>query len=646
MTKMSKDKLGDLLIVRLSAGLANQMYEFASAYALAKELGKELAVDISSCYASAYGYLLDYFRIPSCKKILYMQNGDLIYAHTDPSGLPNSLKEEAHIWVESGSGYVRYEGLDRLEGMDSSGSIYLCGYFFNRKRYYDRYWEEIRRNFTLKRSFREVDKFKELIDGKVSVGVHIRRGDMLLADFATAMKDDYYRAAVAYCRKRDQGCIFCIFSDDIEYAKQLLGQDSGIYYVHFYGYDDAALLEFICLSLCSHRILSNNSTFGRLADELNTDREGRYFVQATASGWTELKNHLIRIKDEKLLKKQQSRRIIIDQYDIRKYAAGYKADRIPNLKDYAKRVERLLDTEITEENADFILNEIAELSLNVYECDKALESKFLFKKFIALVSCREYHMALQAAMKLYAGFRDNEEFKKNLAAALSGVGAKKEAEIENLSFAGKYPKKRFILVSGLKIQPSGYLTGVAELGVALYHMGHDVSLVFAPLDETEAHYLRENRRLINRNGADMGCRQYDLEEVKRNGIDRFYRSFGNDELVVILRDPDFYREGYEHITWVFPDYSDMRDVEAAAQDISPDALQRLYDTADIVLTKDEKKAKTPKTVLWEDDGCKDEYRIYEGMWELGYEHRLSKRIIGMASALMDALQRLSRTRRV
>ena len=117
-------------------------------------------------------------------------------------------------------------------------------------------------------------------------------------------------------------------------------------------------------------------------------------------------------------------------------------------------------------------------------------------------------MALQAAMKLYAGFRDNAEFKKNLVTALSEVGAKKEAEIESLSFAGKYPKKRFILVSGLKIQPSGYLTGVAELGVVLYH---DVSLVFAPHDETEAYYLRENRRLINRNGADMGCLQYDLE---------------------------------------------------------------------------------------------------------------------------------------
>lgn len=629
-----------VIIVRLSTGLANQMYEFAAAYALSKELGRELIVDISSCYDSAWGYLLDYFNIPSCKKLICVQTGDSDHKHTDPESLPPSLRRRVKVWVEDENQYVRYEGLENLQDVDRSEEIYLCGYFSNRKRYFEKYWEEIRRNFTLKQSFREVEKFKELIKGKTSVGVHIRRGDMLLADFATAMKDDYYRAAMGYCRKRYKDCIFCVFSDDIEFAKKMLGQDSSVYYVHFYGYDDAALLEFMCLSLCNHRILSNSSTFSRLADELNTNETGHFFVQATASGWKELKNHLIREKNERLLGKKQNRRIIIDKYDIKRYAKKYVIDNISNISDYDIRMKKIISTEITEDNAEFVLDEIAELSLNIYECSSLLEPAILLKKFIALVLCKEFHMALQASVKLYEKYRTDEEFKKYLVIALEAVGAKKEAAIESISAVQNRSKKHFIIVPGIKIQPSSHLVGLAELGVALYHMGHDVSLVFTPSDESESYYLRNNECLVNRNGANMGCRQYDLEEIKRRGIDKFYQSFQKEELVVISRDPDFYDRQFEHITYVFPDYSDMRDVEAIeAKNIPYDIMQRLYDEADIVLTKDKKKADAPKAVFWEDEGCKEEYWICEEMWELGYEHRLSDRIIGMSGALLDALRK-------
>lgn len=636
--------LSNTVIVRISPGLANQMYEFAAAYALVKELNRELILDISSCYASAWGYLLDYFNIPLCKKMICVQRNGSKYAHMNLEELPPQLKDEVKIWIEYGNGHAIYEGLDKLQKMDRPSTIYLCGYFSDGKRYFKKYWEEIGNNFTLRKQFREVEKFKKLINGKISVGVHIRRGDMLLADFATPMKDDYYRTAITYCRRKYNKCIFCVFSDDIEYAKQLLGQDSSVYYVHFYGYDDAALLEFICLSLCNHRILSNSSTFSRLADELNTNEDGHFFVQATASGWMELKNHLIREKNEKLLGKKQNRRIILDKYDIKKYAKKYVADHMPNISDYAGRMKKILSLEITKDNAEFVLDEIAELSLNTYECSESSESVILLKKFIALIKCQEFHMALQASVKLYAEYRKNAEFKTYLVTALHAIGADKEAEIESVSLTSKYSKKHFIIVPGIKMLPSYYMIGLAELGVALYHMGYDVSLVFSPLDESEKYYLQKNKYIVNRNGADTGCRQYDLEVVKRNGINNFYQSRVNEELVVVSRDPDFFNQRNEHITYVFPDYSDIRDAEVVgAENIPSDVMKRLYDGADIILTKDKKNANSPKTVFWEDEDCKDEYWTWEGKWELGYEHRLSERIISMSKALIDALLKFHRT---
>ena len=52
-----------MLIVRLTTGLGNQMYEYMAGYALARELHQELVLDIENCTRSAYGYLLDHFNI-------------------------------------------------------------------------------------------------------------------------------------------------------------------------------------------------------------------------------------------------------------------------------------------------------------------------------------------------------------------------------------------------------------------------------------------------------------------------------------------------------------------------------------------------------------------------------------------------------
>lgn len=63
-----------MVIVGLSPGLANQMYEYAAAYALANELKQELVLDISECIKASRGYMLDFFSIPDTRKIVYYTN--------------------------------------------------------------------------------------------------------------------------------------------------------------------------------------------------------------------------------------------------------------------------------------------------------------------------------------------------------------------------------------------------------------------------------------------------------------------------------------------------------------------------------------------------------------------------------------------
>lgn len=92
-----------MVIVGLSAGLANQMYEYAAGYALAKELNQELVLDISACVKSSRGYMLDFFSIPDTKKIVYYGNDSEHFGNIDMMRLPQWLRESVTIFTSENS---------------------------------------------------------------------------------------------------------------------------------------------------------------------------------------------------------------------------------------------------------------------------------------------------------------------------------------------------------------------------------------------------------------------------------------------------------------------------------------------------------------------------------------------------------------
>ena len=128
-----------MLIVRLSTGLGNQMYEYMTAYALAKELRQELVLDIEECTRSAYGYLLDHFKIPACRKILYSLDsiGEGEYEFYDRT---LEIFEDIVILVrseEQKEAYkddcrvILYSGWDMVDSLRDYKNIYVYGYNLN-----------------------------------------------------------------------------------------------------------------------------------------------------------------------------------------------------------------------------------------------------------------------------------------------------------------------------------------------------------------------------------------------------------------------------------------------------------------------------------------------------------------------------------
>lgn len=448
-----------------------------------------------------------------------------------------------------------------------------------------------------------------------------------------------------------------IFSDDIEYAKTILGKDSSLYYVHFLGYNDAALKEFVCLSLCTHRIMSNSSTFSKLADELNWAEERKTFWKNTAVWDNESNVSTVNLS---------RRNIRLSKYDIGHYSKMYRTDKKENIIGYKEGITRILREDIDENNCHEICNQICLYTLNVFAMGRELETQLLYKSFLCRLYLQKFQEALQSAFKLYHEYARDRQFTEGLIQALLSIGAYEEAVVEQIrigkkeldygscdsealdyckKIAGKLvsEKKHFIIVPRTIMFASSRIMGLVELGMVLYHLGHKVSFVFEPYNESEKTYIRENKQLTNRQGVCLGCRQY-LEEDIGEGIEEFLNCFLDDDIVVISRKSKYFANKKDvnnlRIQYVFPDFTDMRDAESlpAGREINSDERRLLEEKADFVLTKNgDKEKKNGKYVLWEDNDSKDAYEMIDVDWEFGRMGRLSKRAIGMAADMIANL---------
>lgn len=599
-----------MLIVRLSTGLGNQMHEYMAGYALAKELQQELVLDIEECVCSAYGYLLDHFKVPVCRKIIYAKDSigeeeHEFYDRTlklfgDMVILVRSV-EQKKPYMDN-ERVIVYSGWDMADDLRGYENLYMYGYFLEKNLYYEKYWSKLKSLFVLKTENEDVLNFRNLIDGKISVGIHIRRGDILLMDWFHKAEDDYYRAAIECCRELYGDCIFCVFSDDIEYAKKMLGAAASIYYIHFHGYDDASVNEFFCLSLCNHRILTAQSTFGQLADELHQGNDSHVFVNDTANA----------TKGKALEGKSKKRTIFLNTDDVQKYAIRYQ----------------------------YMENEPSK-KIN----DKDIE----YQRFLKLVEENRNHEALQAAFCLYHEKKEETGFKLCLVETLVKIGAYEEAIVElvnlqqdiaeeylnglildeeqkkrllNLySELGKLSKKRFVIVPAGKKMPAYETHGVFDLAIVLSHLGHMVTVVYDTYD-TGTHYFQKSEFLYNARGVHMECSHIEKGKVLATGVCDFYNGLDEDEIIVISEDDRFFmRERCDKsLCFMIPDekYSS----------------ESLHSQVDYIFTQDDKLAKNDrKYIYWQDRGLQEEYIFVPISWEYGYGLRLSQRMIGMAQAI-------------
>lgn len=623
-----------MIILRLGGGQANQMYEFAAAYSLAKVRGEELALDISTYSESARGYQLDYFCIPDLKKILYFCP-DADNSLGAAIGIPASFLEHGKVYSDINSSLPAYNDLSEANSLEGDPVI-LSGYFFDRDRYYKPFWDEIRDFFVPNSPVPFLDQFSRFAEGHETVGVHIRRTDFIVADFAFMPEDDYFRAAISWYRYILSNPRFFIFSDDIEYAKSILGQDSSLFYISNTGHNEAPFVDFLCLSRCRHKILSNDSTFSNLSHELNMDAGKTVMRRRAYRRRSRLKKALKWVTA--LHPSGNGAERVMDTPAVVRWAKKYRADGVNPIENYAQKIHEA----VTSPDHSAVLGKIDELFMNVGELQTEDRKALAYRKFIACTTLKLSDQALDLAYTLWHDFDADPAFYRHYAAILREAGFFMEAGVEEArcqpeatdifnTVTHHNGKRRFLIVPYLKMRASSASIGLVPLGLVLRRLGHEVTFLFKTgfgeaEDKGESYYIRKNELLTTRCEVCLGCFQLRYEDVvEAQGLKRFLENFcSSDPATIITRDPALcetaHALSFPYIYAGFP----KGDPESGMGNKLPPEIRSVME----------------QQAIFTLPSCRDEeqeYQLYTDRWAFRQEQRAPEYAIRQAAALCSWL---------
>jgi hypothetical protein len=250
-----------MVIVRLTGGLGNQMFQYAAGRALADRLGAELFLDTRAFeHALAFqaytrrAYALSRFKLRA-----------MLATAADLKKWP--------VWVVEIGLRLRFVRPVFRRWHFESGITYdpsiltlhepvcLVGYWQS-ERYFIDSADGIRADFTPRQPLAGTNaRLLALARSDRSVGLHVRRGDFVNLDDVAQLHGlcsvDYYRRAINLIRNRCPECRFLVFSDDPEWARAELPLDSSAVFVT--GNEQQPEHDLALMSACKHHILANSS---------------------------------------------------------------------------------------------------------------------------------------------------------------------------------------------------------------------------------------------------------------------------------------------------------------------------------------------------------------------------------------------------
>lgn len=269
-----------MIVIRVKAGLGNQLFQYAFGRHLSIRNNADLCLDTSWYYREkqslvdpARQFLLDQFAINA--QVTNVQ--DLKHLHYSfNQGLWNKISWQVMkllgmnaVFLRVTESHFHYDP----QMLNLRGNLYLTGIWQSEEYFKD--IASILRNELIPlddalRSFAEeyLDRIRNSYSYSEVVSVHVRRGDYVFTEQQGAqslLSVDYYSKAMDCF---PEGTAFLFFSnslEDINWCKQNFSRKN-----IFFSENKGTISDFILMSACDHNIISN-STFSWWAAWLNSN---------------------------------------------------------------------------------------------------------------------------------------------------------------------------------------------------------------------------------------------------------------------------------------------------------------------------------------------------------------------------------------
>lgn len=252
-----------MIIVQLTGGLGNQLFQYAMGRAMAEKSGDKLLLDIRSYeWDTLRRYELDSFMIEASiadlDEIELTKSSNLsfidrllckVFRNEIPYYRKAYIKEPTFSFD---SNFTNYRTSD----------VYLEGYWQS-----ENYFTLIRSQL-LKEIGVSADRFsskfqdyRKLIHASINpISIHVRRGDYVSNSETTAFHGlcdlDYYRNAMQLIEQTISNPAYFFFSDDKEYVNEIFGSKENVCVIQDLSFDYE---EMFLMSLCKHNIIANSS---------------------------------------------------------------------------------------------------------------------------------------------------------------------------------------------------------------------------------------------------------------------------------------------------------------------------------------------------------------------------------------------------
>lgn len=255
-----------MIIIRMTGGLGNQMFQYAL-YLKLCSMGREVKFDDITEY-----------ELDNARPVMLWAFG-LTYPRADQeeiNKITDGFLNLSHRIRRKLFGRKSLEYQEKNCNYDPQvlqrDPAYLTGYFQSEKYFMD-VEEQVRRAFTFSEGIwkgqdeeirRKMQNFLGQIQGCESVSVHVRRGDYLEKEeiYGGICTEAYYKSAIEYMQRERMESSFFLFSNDPEWVREWVNANyrGDNRFVIIEGtQEETGYLDLFLMSRCKNHIIANSS---------------------------------------------------------------------------------------------------------------------------------------------------------------------------------------------------------------------------------------------------------------------------------------------------------------------------------------------------------------------------------------------------